>query len=96
MTKKEMVTVLVHYAIENELLNNESINALSVRLKVNPAGVRRILEDRALLMNKVKEWGLQDLIDWLNENDQTTQDENNKGALQKRKHRREQRGDIHT
>jgi methylphosphotriester-DNA--protein-cysteine methyltransferase len=46
MTKKEMVTILVHYGIENNLLEDTSVNKLSVKLKINPSGVRRILEER--------------------------------------------------
>ena len=54
MTKKEMITILVHFGLKNNLLEDCSINMLSVKLKINPSGVRRIFEERALLMNMVE------------------------------------------
>jgi len=79
LSKKEMLAMLVHHGIENNLLSEKSIFVLSVKLKVNPAGVRRILEDRALLMNRVEKWDIDRLITWLKENDQSSQDDINKG-----------------
>lgn len=79
MTKKEMVTILVHYGIENNLLKDTSINKLSVKLKINPSGVRCILEERALLMHMVEVWDMKQLIRWFKTNDQTTQEDNAKG-----------------
>lgn len=79
MTKKEMVTISVHYGIENNLLEDTSINKLSVKLKINPSGVRRILEERALLMNMVENWSIYELISWLKSNEQASQEDNAKG-----------------
>jgi len=79
MTKKEMVTVLVHYALESALLKANSINSLSINLKINPSGVRRLLEERALLMNRVEIWDHEKLITWFKNSDQTSQEDNVKG-----------------
>lgn len=52
---------------------------LSVKLKINPSGVRRILEERALLMNMVENWSIDELISWLKSNEQASQEDNAKG-----------------
>ena len=71
--------MLVHYGIEHKLIDERNIFALSVKLKTTPSSLRRILEERALLMGRVKDWDINDLVSWLQKNDQTTQNDNQKG-----------------
>lgn len=80
LSKKDLVISLIHFAIENKLLPENDVYQIAQKTRINPSSVRRILEERKLIMNEIEVWSVAHLIDWMQNSNQTTKLDDDKGC----------------